>query len=652
MPLSKKIEESSIHKDHRPIDDIAAGGRPASSTKLDVPASPAKGILLTPGTAASRRKTVSFGSGLAQDRKDEEENLLEAKTGKGTHVEAALRKDKTRIVHAGVPRQSTLTRTLIEMSKQQHKEQIPAGETFQQDKKHEATQVADFLTDSVMGMSSDTTVDLSQPRSKSGQHWKTEYDQYHKRSNREIRRIIRYGQNVKSYATKKDSEATILSEKLRKESIRVASMEAKVSRLAAELKNAQSHSSEGGTDQTKLVSELAQQTALAIRYQQKADAYKARLQKTGHVEAIDEDMPPQHVEDQASGDLHGKDSLSSNTEGMTVEFEIDHLRIAARAAEERAAKLEEENAALKRSMARVKEEMMSYETRRHAREERLKKREAKHKAARDECEKRFARLIIEHEELLRIAGNLPVIDMAAEIQSIHEEVQIPRGNEKSLPLNIDGHGDTQNENSKSTSWSPERRKGSLSPRKRRLAKPTVDVWTISSPHEDQDNVRSSKEPTALPPSSVKHDIHRTLKEIDQNLITKHHYFPSSKAPFHDKNIPSSKTSPNPEISPAAPTPPQPAYMDIQPQYENRRFTAPSPRPSMISLASSPVRLQSEHLPYFKPSMATTGRSASLMSRTSTLSSRRSSALPAERAAAAKQRLARRSAEKRTKVASH
>ena len=97
---------------------------------------------------------------------------------------------------------------------------------------------------------------------------------------------------------------------------------------------------------------------------------------------------------------------------MISEFQVqlEDLHRVEQAAEDRGSQLKAENRELKRSLARVKQEMMSYETRRQAREERLKRSEAKHRAAREECEKRLAQLEAEHQELLLMTNRRPIAD--------------------------------------------------------------------------------------------------------------------------------------------------------------------------------------------------------------------------------------------------
>lgn len=609
--------------------------KPAVQARLDPPASPAKGILLTPGTAASRRKTVSFGNMDLKHQKEANQPMND-KAGAETELPVESAHDAA---PEEKPRHSTLTRTLIELSKQKPaKEQAPINIEFQRNKGREAVGM-DFHSDSIIGPNADVTVDLSQPHSRSGQYWKAKYDQYHKRSHRETKKIIKYGQNVKSYAVKKDVEATSLSEKLNMALAKVATMETEVSKLARQLRSAQSEGPKQEGDHSRLVSDLGQQTAMATKYKKRADELRAALQRQGSSGVLGE--PQENLGPEVKSD--------APLEVASINAELDSLRATASAAENQAVKLEKENAVIKRSLARVKEEMMSYETRRQAREERLMKRGTKHKAAREECETRLAQLTFAHEELLRTSGELPVVNMTAEIQSIQiesgmrdvfedqtEANHIPTdGKENARPIKTDEHGKSPY----------------ISSRKRRPQNPIVDIWTPSSPREAETQASPSKEPAELPPSSVKHDINRTLKEIDRNLIP-------TQSSETNQHLP---TKPN--LSPQIPTPtlPQPPTSMLpsatHPLHDRRR-TISSPRPSIISVISSPAKLPQrtqssrvEDAASGQLLVASKGRPGSLKSRvvgsrTSTMGSGRASSMSLERAAAAKARLARRSAEKR------
>ena len=624
--LSDHSENSHAPKEKDKLGvGIGPGNKPATNTKLDIPASPSKGILLTPGTATTRRKTVSFGSTEAKEeiRIKKYDNGAEAnnqlgRTENGSQQHATLENKAP---------QSALTKTLIELSKQRAmKEPDPEGSPIEE-KKSESESNIDFKIGTGSVSDADTTMDLSQPRSRSGRHWKLEYDQYHKRSNREMKKIIKYGQNVRSYAAKKDAEATMLNQKLKRASVKVAAMEAEVTRLAAHLNKAQVQEPDRESDRAKLVDELAKQTALVISYKQKAEEYRKTLKKINPQSVIldaQDEAPEEETADILQQNTNDIDTERQIVDNANLHAELQNLRLSAKAAEDKAATLEKENAALKRSLARVKEEMMSYETRRQAREERLVRREAKHKAAEEECERRLAKLTVEHQELLLLqgSGGLPDVDMMAEIRSIQVEAGmegLDNNQEESTETKATLNRDKEN-------TQPPRNDGKvskpyISPRKKRLQKSAVDIWTqSSSPRNDTDNPPSTKEPTEMPPSSVKHDIQRTLKDIDQNLV-------------------------------ANPTRQEKPQRNVDPNHVAKALPSASLKPSTRTSTNPATTSSDSPHPYPAPpkgpSTATKGRSPSLMSRAadsrtdSMVSARGSAALSAERVMAAKQRLVRR-----------
>jgi len=588
-------------------DDALSLGRiedePAAQPRLDPLASPAKGILLTPGTAATRRKTVSFGM-MEQNKQGKENAPVLGNSDQKGNLAQTKDPGKQDVPLFQKPRRSTLTKTLIELSKQRPtKEDIPDNTISVETKRSKRVPSNEFQTDSVLGLDADTTMDLNQPRSRSGQHWKTEYDRYQKRSNREMKKIIKYGQDVKSYAVKKDSEAMRLGQKLQKELGKIAALEGKsvsTNRLDED------QGVDGKSDTVKPVAEWGPETA----------------RTTTHKEAGVPD--PSDAEPQIS-DI------------ASLHRELSTLRQNAKTAGDQTAKLQQENAALKQSLARVKEEMMSYETRRQAREERMKKREAKHKAAREECEKRLAKLTVEHQELLRASTGGAGVDIVAEILSIQQEAEMQNVHDNEQLGMIDRPSPNIKENIQPAAQTP---KPYISPRKLRQQNPSIDIWTQNIPLSSPPNAPTSQEPTCLAPSSVKRDLHRTLREIDQNVIPTHHREPGQEQPKQ-------------QFSPY-----KPAVVSFPPPSDSltrRNSTLPSPRPSIIPLPPTPAKLPQPSQPdsssfphshpvHPPPSRATTGRSASLLSkagsRTSTMGSGRGG-LTAERVSAAKARLRRR-----------
>ena len=623
---------------------------PAVIPKVDSLASPTKGILLTPGTGATRRKTVSFGTLIAEAQK-EEEKVKPTEVKRDCAPKGRKDSEVANLSPRIQPRHSSLTKTLMQMSKQKFDDQA-ASITSSEERLASEPASSNGVQRESTDKNLDNTVDLSQPRSRSGQHWKTEYEQYHKRSNSEMKRMIMYGQNVKSYAVKKDSEATCLGEKLKKELVKVAAMEKKVSKLAAQLNNAYAHGPEEESEQTRLVSELAQQTALAIRYKQKADGYKRALQKENCADRSDceEDTIQTSEEALRHREADSPEVIAQSAENGTLHAQLETLRVSAKKAEEQAAKLEAENSALKQSLARVKSEMMSYEARRQAREERYKRREAKCKADQKACEAQLAKLMIEHQNLLLVTRQSTNAETLAHPQSSAcsdgqrnniGDAKFPH--KEGSKINTEPLG--QNRVSKPY----------VSPRKSRLQRSTVDIWTLSSPRDAAENVSPSKEPKDLPPSSVRQDIQRTLKEINQNLIPEQRAVTESKPETHLSRASGDAQKAPTDTIPQPQPQPQPQSEIPPPVHQGPTISSPNPSAKMTNgLPSNPAKRDPSDMTMAKPtvrnSRATVGRSASLVSRvgsrTSTMSSVRGSALSAERAAAAKARLAARSAEKR------
>ena len=581
-----------------------------SDVKCDPLASPTKGILLTPGTAATKRKTVSFSARKQfRERTKSPDNALELG---GSHV--VDQRSPSHPTSEPQRKQSALTRTLIEMSTKrsnllQGTAKSDAAGVQSADLKSIAesdAEVAFKLSEPIV----DATIDLSQPRSRSGQYWKTEYEEYQKKATRELKRVIQYGQNVKSYATRKDQEATNLDEKLKRELAKVARMESKISKLAKQLKAANEQGPDGESEQARLVGELAQQTAMTVKYQRKADHYQKAIDR--HSLAGTTYEPDQMALERLTEE---REDSPDRFEVATVQAQLESLRDTATAAESRAMKLEFENGQLKRNLARVKEEMMSYESRRQAREDRLKKREDRHKASKEQCELELAKLKEKHQQVLQVSQSHGDAHMLAvpvsntiNINQKEQSSQTPRYSMKDAT-------------SSAPTIQHQRRQSSSSPRKRRVQGPAVDIWTINSVHETRKQLLPNQEPVNLPPSSIKHDIENPLQEIDYNLAVSE---PATlaeegiclKGPeYADNAVATSKSSPQ--------------------------------RDTADGVSDVPLSRQSQQ--------STFGRSASLLSqrmhsRTNTMGSARTSSLSAERTAAAKARLAdrRRSGEKKAR----
>jgi len=360
---------------------------------LDVLPSPAKGILLTPGTGATRRKTVSFGTlaDLAEEvvRIEGEQAEVATIAGNTSTINSSRGLQKTR------RREASLRRTLFEVRGNPEPKVAPDQGPSTLPVEPQPTAAGQSVEEKDAEDNGDVTTDLKHPLSRSGQHWMNEYQRDHAKSKREMRELIKYSQTAKSYARKRDAEALELAEKLRKAELRVAEMETHVSGLASRLAKKGDHDGGPPSNQAELLNELATQTARALRYKEKAEKCKLAVQEHGAATLKDADAPKddsQHESPQIS-----KENPSSQTDhgsqeqgSRPLQEEISILRLAARSAESKAAALERENMALKHTLARVKQEMKAYEVRHKASQERRRRRDEKAEAQKQALKKELA----------------------------------------------------------------------------------------------------------------------------------------------------------------------------------------------------------------------------------------------------------------------
>jgi len=667
----RALQAKELVPQHQPPDGTAPSlghnTEPNHKPKVEPLASPAKGILLTPGTAVTKRKTVSFG-GLASNTADKTKRKLDEINTNDNFSKDGQRLLTTETLRSEPKNQSSLTKILFKAQLEASKKRLN-NEAAQEKSRARAvlltrkdgSEVGTTSEEEVSDPAGDTTVDLSQPCSRSGQHWKAEYELYHKNSAREIKKIIKYGQNAKSYALKKDFEATNLGEKLKQELSKLAAMEAKVSKLATQLTNARHSGSDGDADQIKLMSDLAKQTALAIRYKQKADVYRKAIETNNSADVHVSNRDESYVE------LNGN-KLSSKRLAKTIELdeappelvslrtELEALREKAKSTEEKAARLEAENMTLKRNLARVKEEMNSYEKRRLTREQRLKNRETRLQQEKQEYERRLAETIHEYQRLLRRPGECSK-DLGAEIPiSKHngsngdamrhldlgfreEDVVLKQvgpsdaGYRNPTSKSLKGQG---NQNSASPKpCTVHERQLLSSPRDMVVASPNAarsetpelpkqdhkqtahmcdtDMWMMGSPENASLDTLSFK---GLAQSShfdlLRKETNHALQELDQNSVTE---LPiNNQVPFHQLENSAydtsfSPSSPKIDSSVVSALPScEPSMSSAVRRMHERRLNISSPRPSIVSFDNSPPQ-QASSSSTIQPANASDGRNS-------------------------------------------
>jgi hypothetical protein len=357
-------------------------------------ASPTKSILITPGTATNRRKTVSFG-GLALQSEQSMDGLLDASHGKSQRPASVSMNPDAQRASDGLRRSLFPGVEKAEINTAQ----IPVAVN---DDGGPSTSLAMVHSMEETESTADVTIDLKQPRSRSGQHWKQEYQRDHDKSKVEMRKLIRYSQIAKSYAVKKDAEAMSSGEKLKRSESRLAEMESRISEIAAKLRDSQEHEKGCTNDQDQLMNDLAAQMAQALKYKQRAEKYKLAIQEQNLVASSDSDYhdKPAGSRGRYARSHQIKPKVDSRTleELESLRSEAGVLQIAVQTAESKAEQLNRENLQLKSSILRVKEEMKKYEGRHNAWEERRKRRDAKAAAQKQVIREQMLQMRMDHQK--------------------------------------------------------------------------------------------------------------------------------------------------------------------------------------------------------------------------------------------------------------
>lgn len=363
-------------------------------TTFNPSGSPTKSILVTPGTSSNRRKTVSFGESVVDNEGKRESRVTKTPPNPAGNLSAQWMSGSA----DGKPR-SKLTQTLIDARDNASKNADSVSST--QDPSSDAKPAARSQSKDQSG-AEDITTNLDEPRSESGKYWKTEFDNYRVRTNREIKKLIHYRSIAKSYARKKDSEALRLAEKLREEEEKVADMERQVTRLASTIAGEGSNA-----NKEELIQDLTKQTAVALQYKQQVTSLRKLLEQQGVVEGnsakVWEPVKEEPSSKNSSEELRKaqrelKQAKSQIEEMKRQNTDLSTLRSLAQRSEKKAQELEKENHTLKQTLARVKQEMWRYEGRRKEKESKLKQRDIKLEARVQEYRDRLKKTTQDHRE--------------------------------------------------------------------------------------------------------------------------------------------------------------------------------------------------------------------------------------------------------------
>ncbi|KAK5631213.1 hypothetical protein RRF57_006927 [Xylaria bambusicola] len=257
--IKNAIWGQSAAADENPTNTERVKPAQSTSTTKEIPAearSPTKlnSILLTPGTGTSRRKRVSFGRDVKAGNTVDSSPLA---TTSGRHGRSR--------------RKTTLQQALENSRPAKPKESeaeldAPVAEDTDEESEWEDEDVC---------CNHEMTVDLNEPHSESGKYWKAEWSRYREEAKSDIEQLVKYKANARSFAAKKDMEASQLSQKLKEEQSKVVEMEKKMADMTSKLAASRKHGA--NKDSTSLAEDLARQTSLVAQYRERVKDLETRL---------------------------------------------------------------------------------------------------------------------------------------------------------------------------------------------------------------------------------------------------------------------------------------------------------------------------------------------------------------------------------------
>ncbi|TGJ83437.1 hypothetical protein E0Z10_g5339 [Xylaria hypoxylon] len=212
-------------------------------------------ILLTPGTATSRRKRVSFGQDVKAANNVDSSPLAASSSRNGR-----LRRKTTL--------QQALENSRPTKSKLEPQVEKPDEEDTEEEWEWEDDDIC---------CNHDVTVDLNEPHSESGKYWKAEWSRYREEAKSDIEQLVKYKANAKSFAAKKDMEASQLTQKLKGEQAKVVEMEEKMANMATKLAATRKYGTD--KDSASISKDLAKQTSLVTEYRERVKDLETRLKE-------------------------------------------------------------------------------------------------------------------------------------------------------------------------------------------------------------------------------------------------------------------------------------------------------------------------------------------------------------------------------------
>ncbi|KAI9646741.1 hypothetical protein NHQ30_004739 [Ciborinia camelliae] len=625
------------------------------------------GILMTPGTTATRRKTVSFGSDVDDNEgKDRPQKIVgrAATPGKAftpwtTQTEELSQPNKktsllktledSRGSDSALKRRNQFsTASSILPNPASAKEKDGVNSKNAKESRNPGSNDVELAKEFMSGVDSDAdvTVDINDPRSQSGKFWKSEFQKYHDEAQTQMKKLVEYKQLAKSYAKKKDAEALDLAEKLKEEQAKVATMENNITQLMSQI------AAEGkvsGDTSPELMRELARQTALAFQYRVQVEEFRKAMEGDGSLAAA---VPKNESRDKTS-----------------LQNELDQALQALATADRTVSRLQGENSKLSQDLLhsdlRFEKHTESFEKRlklaeeqRHKKDERFQalqkdydhiKKTAKNsrRDAEHLLRKRHDQVVELKKEIALLKGEHSTIQdlqQALDIKSIEHDTMVDRYEKEIAKLREAVRGSIYEDGTESEFNLFRTRSHPIEKTHAFTSNIPVSSHSIARPSK---TVASSK-PTHLeaPPEDTQRSSHAPLSEITNFATTEQLVLQKSKkvdyTPLAKRFADLSIDSPNIDLQGEDPSLPL-----LRTRTSHERCLA-SPRPKVFNIPSSPPKPTVSRSRAVDPLNSQSDRAVPRL--TTIGSSRRSSpskcALPPDRVAAAKARLAQKNAEKK------
>lgn len=205
--------------------DAQGVGRQMLSDLPDPLSSPTKGILLTPGTAATKKKNVTFGDHVVdnEEKRPIKNDITDESPPHALSVKANLGGDSD----------------LDDELPDKHRSRSKLTEALEQarDESKKRRSKTDKRIKKLSEDYLDVPPEYAEPKSDVAKYWKHAFEDYRTTTEREVKKLITKQRAAKSFAQDKEKQCTELADELREEQKKVETLEAKMEELTTLMKD-------------------------------------------------------------------------------------------------------------------------------------------------------------------------------------------------------------------------------------------------------------------------------------------------------------------------------------------------------------------------------------------------------------------------------